>query len=276
MLALLGVTARTSAAPIKAGSYAYGSDRRQVIDLVAPAGAKAAPLVLFVHGGGWSAGSRQDNGGGQAAHFSSKGYAWATVGYRLVPAVKVEDQAADIARAIAWLGRRGRRLGLDMDQVILIGHSSGAQLVALIGTDPQWLTKAGVPFRTIRGVISLDGAGIDVPGIMSAGAINSPFYARAFGADVRRQTVLSPMTHLGGHDAPHWLFFYDRDHNEAAGYFAARFAEAGCAKGLQIEILGIAGTSHMGMLKTLGEPGDAMTAAIDEFIASALGPPTHQ
>lgn len=260
----------------KTSSHAYGGDRRQIIDLFVPDGARGAPLVLFVHGGGWSAGSRHDNGGGQAKHFTDKGYAWATMGYRLVPAVAVEDQAADIARALAWLHRRGGRLGLDMRRIILIGHSSGAQLVGLVGTDPQWLGKAGVDFAAIRGVISLDGAGIDVPGIMAAGASSSPFYAGAFGPDAARQARLSPLAHVGGKDAPRWLLLYDREHNQAAGFFAERFAKAARAKRLRSAAVGIGGTSHMGMLRTLGTPGDATTRAIDEFIADALEPPADQ
>jgi acetyl esterase/lipase len=273
---LLGSLASAAAPATPARSYAYGGDRRQVIELSVPQAGQAAPLVLFIHGGGWSAGSRKDNGGGQAAHFMGKGYAWATVGYRLVPAVTVEDQAMDLARAIAWLDRRRQRLGLDTRRLILIGHSSGAQLAGLIATDPQWLKKAGVQFDSIRGVVSLDGAGIDVPGIMAAGAATSPFYLNAFGTDPERQARLSPTAHVGAPDAPRWLFVYDRDHNEAAGYFAERFADAGRGARIMVDVVAASGTSHMGMLRSFGAPGDGITGAVDGFVAAALAPRSGQ
>lgn len=267
---LLGNAVDAASPAVKASSHAYGGDRRQMIDLFVPQAAKAAPLILFVHGGGWSAGSRNDYGGGQPAYFTAKGYGWATIGYRLVPAVPVESQAADLARAIAWLDRKRRRLGIDTRRLILIGHSSGAQLACLVATDPHWLEQAGIPFDSIRGVVSLDGAGIDVPGIMAAGASNSPFYINAFGPDRSRQAALSPMAHIGPPDAPQWLFVSDRDHNPAAGYFADRFAEGGRANALNVQTLAVSGTSHMGMLRGLGKPGDAITREIDAFIARAI------
>jgi acetyl esterase/lipase len=271
MMALAGAAVANATAPVPVG-HAYGGDRRQEIELYVPAGTQAVPLILFIHGGGWSAGSLNDSGGGQAAHFTGKGYGWATLEYRLVPAVRVEDQAADVARAIGWLARNAKRFRLDMHRVVLIGHSSGAQLAALVATDPHWLAKAGVPFQAIQGVISLDGAGIDVPGIMAAGASQSPFYIGAFGPDVARQTRLSPLAHVGPPDAPHWLFVYDEDHNQAAGYFAERFAEAGRAEGLKIEVVAATGTSHMGMLRALGTPNDAITRSVDAFVEAVLAP----
>ena len=87
-----------------------------------------------------------------------------------------------------------------------------------------------------------------------------------------RQTRLSPLAHIGPPDAPHWLFVYDEDHNQAAGYFAERFADAGRAQGLKIDVIAAAGTSHMGMLRALGTPGDAITRSIDAFVEGALAP----
>ena len=53
---------------------------------------------------------------------------------------------------------------------MLIGHSAGAHLVALIGTDPRWLNGAGVNIDDVRGIVALDGAAYDVPRQLSIGA----------------------------------------------------------------------------------------------------------
>lgn len=258
------------AAGIRINSYHYGGNPRQVLDVYVPKGPRDAPLILFVHGGGWSGGAKGMGQGGQPAHYAAKGYAWATFNYRLVPDATVEDQAADVTRALAFLTRNARALGIDAERVILVGHSSGAQLAGLVATDPQWLAKAKIPFSVIRGVVSMDGAGIDVPGIMAAGAIGSPFYKTAFGADVARQTRLSPLAHLGAPDVPAWLLIYDAEHNMGAGFFAERFAAFAQKAGVQAEVFAANGTSHMKMLQDLGKPGDALTLAVDRFIDAAF------
>lgn len=270
MAALLATTACSRAAAVQFSTHAYGAAPRQSLDLYRPHAEGPSPLILFIHGGGWSAGSKKMGEGGQPDHFTGQGYAWAAIGYRLVPDVTVEEQAGDIARAIGWLHRHARKLDLDDRHIILVGHSSGAQLAALIGTDPQWLKSADVPFDHIAGVVSLDGAGIDVPGIMAAGAQASPFYADAFGTDVARQTRLSPLTYVGAPDAPRWLFLFDSDHNAAAGLFTEQFAQKARAAGATAQVAPISGTTHMKMLDDLGETGDPATEAVDAFIGAAM------
>lgn len=265
MMALM-FAAPGDAAGIRINSYHYGGNPRQVLDIYVPKGARSAPLILFVHGGGWSGGAKGMGQGGQPAHYAARGYAWATLNYRLVPDATVEDQAADVARALAFLTRNARALGINAGCVVLVGHSSGAQLAGLVATDPQWLAKAKIPFSAIRGVVSMDGAGIDVPGIMAAGAIGSPFYKRAFGEDAARQTRLSPLANLGAPDAPAWLLIYDAEHNMGAGFFAERFAAFAQKAGVKAEVVAADGTSHMKMLQDLGKAGDSLTAAVDRFI----------
>lgn len=265
--ALLAAAACSKAAGMRVSSHDYGEAREQALDIYRPRTGGPSPLILFIHGGGWSAGSKSMGEGGQPAHFVAAGYAWATIGYRLVPGATVEQQAGDIARAIAWLHGRARRLNLDDSRIVLVGHSSGAQLAALIATDPQWLKAVQVPFECIAGVVSLDGAGIDVPGIMAGGARQSPFYAGAFGDDVARQTRLSPLSHIGPPDVANWLFLFDQDHNPSAGWFAERFAEQMRANGQAAHVETVGGTNHMKMLNDLGKAEDTTTRVVDAFIA---------
>ena len=73
---------------------------------MSPAGGGKAPLVVFVHGGGWSIGDKRMGAGQKGAHFLGQGWAFASTNYRLVPQAKVEQQAADVASAVAWLRRQ--------------------------------------------------------------------------------------------------------------------------------------------------------------------------
>ncbi|MCA3255869.1 MAG: alpha/beta hydrolase, partial [Alphaproteobacteria bacterium] len=120
---------RDGAAALPASqTVAYGTAPEQAVDVYgAGAGAKK-PLVLFIHGGGWSLGDRKQSVGAKADHFTGTGYVFASTGYRLVPAATVEEQAADVAAAIAALRRDAARLGVDPDRIALVGHSAGAHL----------------------------------------------------------------------------------------------------------------------------------------------------
>ncbi|MCW5647753.1 MAG: alpha/beta hydrolase fold domain-containing protein, partial [Sphingopyxis sp.] len=83
-------------------TISYGSDPLQVLDIWRARGTKGpAPLIVYVHGGGWQRGSK-DNATGRfkPVHYPSQGYAFASINYRLVPAATVEEQAADVAAAV--------------------------------------------------------------------------------------------------------------------------------------------------------------------------------
>jgi arylformamidase len=101
----------------------YGTAPLQKLDYWR-AKADRAPLVIFVHGGGWKRGDK-GNATGQykAPHYLGQGYAFASVNYRLVPDATVEEQAADIANAVAYLRRDARKLGFDPDRIVWLHWS---------------------------------------------------------------------------------------------------------------------------------------------------------
>jgi acetyl esterase/lipase len=191
----------------------YGSDPVQAIDFYEPSPAPqsgTSPLIVFVHGGAWSMGSRENaTGNAKIVHFTSKGIAFATIGYRLVPDFRVEDQASDVAHAIARLLADAERLHIDRRRVILMGHSAGAHLVALVGTDPRWLDATGLSFAALQGVVAIDGAAYDVPEQLRSGApLMRSLYRQAFGDDPERQQALSPLRQSTAPNAANWLLLH--------------------------------------------------------------------
>src|SRR6187401_2698718 len=143
-------------------ALSYGPDRLQTVDYWAGPSSDA-PLVVFVHGGGWSSGDkRMMDGSDKLAHWRANGYAVASVNYRLVPEATVEQEAEDVAAAVAFLKGHAGTLGFDPERIVLIGHSAGAHLVALVGTDPAYLRGVGLGFADIDGVVPLDGAAYNV------------------------------------------------------------------------------------------------------------------
>ncbi|MFU7527771.1 alpha/beta hydrolase [Qipengyuania sp. ASV99] len=244
----------------------YGDHQRQQIDIYAPGrAADPAPLVLFIHGGGWSFGNHKSTVQSKPAHFTSAGYYFASTGYRLLPDAPVETQAADVGAAIAALRTDAAEIGFDPDRIVLMGHSAGAHLAALVASDPQY---AGEAFGAIAGVVLLDGAGYNVSAQMQGGDNELPqIYARAFGTDPARQAALSPITHVGGSDAPHWLALYVAERQGSKAQSEA-LAAALAAAGASAEALAITGTDHGRMNRELGTAAGAeQTRAVDAFLA---------
>lgn len=138
-------------------NIAYGEDERQKLDVYpAGPGAGAAPVVVFIYGGGWDSGRRQDYSFAGRA-LAAQGYLTIVPDYRLVPGVRFPAFLEDCARALAWAQANAARLGGDPSRIYLIGHSAGAYNAAMIALDTRYLLAAGGDPSTIRGVVGLAG-----------------------------------------------------------------------------------------------------------------------
>jgi acetyl esterase/lipase len=247
---------------------AYGLDPRQRLDLVRQEGSSRAPVLLFIHGGGWSIGDKRHAAAPKAKHFTSQGWAFASANYRLVPQATVEQQATDVASAIAWLRANAASQGLDPDRIVLMGHSAGAHLVALVGTDPQYLKAAGVPMGAVRGAILLDGAGYDVAKQMAVPRNPVlPMFEAAFGKDPQRQAALSPTLHASAPNAANWLILpvASRPDSQAQSNGLASALTSAGGKAL---VVPVPGATHMTLNRELGSDGDFATAQVDRFLAT--------
>lgn len=254
-------------------TLAYGSDPLQGLDLWVPEG-KPAPLVLFVHGGGWKRGSKS-NAMGRAlpGHMIEQGYAFASIDYRLVPKNTVEEQAADVAAALAFLLKQADALGIDRSRVVLTGHSAGAHLVALVGTDERYLKAVGLSFADIDGVLPNDGAAYDVPAqIEGAGPMMKDTYTQAFGTDPARQQALSPIAHAAGPNAPAFLLIHVQREDGVAQN--AALAEALKRAGTMVEVGSFAGEGlqgHAEINRRLGEADYPATPVVDAWLKKVFG-----
>lgn len=169
----------------------YGDDPRQRLDAYLPAQAKRAPILLFVHGGGWAAGNKDNPGNveNKAAYWLPKGYVLVSVNYRMRPDTAPLEQARDVARALAAVGRLAPQWNADPSRIVLMGHSAGAHLAVLVGASASLWREAGA--TRPRGVVSLDSGALDVPDLMRRPRI-PPLYHRAFGDDEDNWIAASP------------------------------------------------------------------------------------
>lgn len=262
---------RPSAQPVEPSAIpsraiTYGTAAQQTLDLYLPQAARPAsgyPLVVYVHGGGWRNGDRSMVQQ-KPDFFIGKGWGFASVGYRLLPEAPVEQQAQDVASALRRLVADARSLGIDTARIIVMGHSAGAHLAALVATDPAYLQA---DMRHIAGVILLDGAAYDVARQISAQPmIAERLYIPAFGTEPGRQAELSPITHTAAPNAPRWLILHVASRRDAADQSNA-LAAALTAAGATAEVQSIEGENHMTINRELGADTNSHTAAVSEFLA---------
>ena len=111
----------------------------QLADLYYPdlGGTRVVPAVVYVHGGGWMAGSRSNlpPSGPWFKALRLAGYLFVSLDYRLAPAFTWPAQIQDVRCELQWLASQ-QALGVDRNRIALLGFSAGAQLVALAGLQP--------------------------------------------------------------------------------------------------------------------------------------------
>lgn len=136
---------------------AYGPDPRQRLDVYLPQPAvTGAPLVLFLYGGTWSSGDRQDyRFVGEA--LASRGIVALVADYRLSPQVTYPAFVQDGALALRWAWDRAEGLGGSSRRVFVVGHSAGAYNAAMLALDPRWLGAVGLSPGQLAGWAGLAG-----------------------------------------------------------------------------------------------------------------------
>jgi acetyl esterase/lipase len=127
---------------------AYGSDPLQKLDVVwdgKTAGNR--PVLVFVHGGGFTAGDKHAPGQFSNDNLmkwaSEQGMVGVDINYRLAPKNKYPDAVMDARDALAWVAKNAAKYGGDPDRIFMWGHSAGASLVGLYVSHPQYHYKQG-------------------------------------------------------------------------------------------------------------------------------------
>lgn len=268
-----GGEGKATRSTVGASEYAYGKESLQKLDFWKAKTANA-PLVIFVHGGGWKRGDKGNSTGQfKAPHYLAQGYAFASINYRLVPDATVEQQAADVASAVAYFRKNAASFGIDPKRIILMGHSAGAHLSALVGTDPQYLRGVGLDMSALAGVIPLDGAAYDVPAQMTDGArIMQDTYKQAFSTEPQRQKALSPFWQATAPNAPAFLILHvDRDDGARQ---SAALADALRKNGAKVQLQAFEGKGlkgHADINRKLGDPDYPATPVVDAWLRSVFG-----
>jgi acetyl esterase/lipase len=175
-----------------ASSIPYANGSRHALDVYAPRGAADAPVVVFFYGGNWQSGHKEMYRF-VAAALAARGYVTIVPDYRVYPDV-FPTFLEDGALAIAWAKQNAARFGGNPSKLVLMGHSAGAHIAAMLTLDGQWLRTVGLDSRKdLAGLIGIAGPYDFLP-------LRDPTLQVIFAADDLRQT--QPISFVSGGEPP--------------------------------------------------------------------------
>jgi acetyl esterase/lipase len=257
--------------------YAEPADPRQKVDIYRPEGAKNLPVVFWIHGGGWQTGDRT-NVQVKPQAFVDKGFVFVSTGYRLLPDVDMGTIFRDIAKSIRWVHEHIAGHGGDPQRILIMGHSAGAQLAALICIDDRYLQAEGLSLAIIKGCVPVDGDTYDVPAIIETAetrlrvhGMPMPKFGHRlkFGNDPAKHRDYSAVTHVAkGKGIPPFLILHVADHPDVSAQ-AERLEAVLKAAGIPATRLAAKETNHSKLNENLGLPDDPPTKALFEFADEA-------
>lgn len=242
-----------------------------------PVPEKPAPVLVWVHGGGWAIGGKANQMQYKPALFTSAGYCLVSINYRLSPRpasakpdrIMYPVHEQDVAAALAWVHTHVAEYGGDPERIALMGHSAGAHLVSLVSTDETFLGTHKLPLGVIKGTVSLDTEGYDIAGHM--GRAVTEIYENAFGPDPAVWKQASPATHVApGKGIPPFLLVTRGA--AVRRQQCADFASALQKAGTRAEVVNAPGYSHAEVNSKIGAPGETVvTQPLMQFLAGCFG-----
>lgn len=224
----------------------FAPDLGLALDVYRPEGASGpAPTVVFFYGGGWQRGER--------AQYQFVGRRLARNGmlaiiadYRTYPQAQFPAFVDDAARAVAWVRAHADGYGGDPQRLYLAGHSAGAQIAALLGTDARHLERRDVPLDAIDGVIGLSGP-YDF-------AITGE-YRKVFGPPA--QWPAAQAVNFVDGDEPPFLLIHGTDDRVVEARDSTELADRLRAAGVEAGLVMLPGRGHNAPLLGLYDPDRA-------------------
>jgi acetyl esterase/lipase len=260
---LLAPTTQVLAEVQASRDVAYGAHPQQRYDVYHVQGRTDRPLIVMLHGGGWATGSK-DNAGvwkAKVGHFVPEGYVFASVETRLLgDGANPLTQANDLAKAVAHLRANASRYGADSNRVILMGHSAGAHVAALVAADTDLRRVTG----PLAGVVVLDTGALDLEALMA----NDPsrIFRKAFGTDPQFWQTASPKAQVSK-GAPQFLAIC-RTRSAHVCAHARAFASTAASKGVRVEVRPTS-MNHRQINTQLGRD-QRYTTLVSDWISDAL------
>jgi acetyl esterase/lipase len=243
-----------------ARDVAYGDGPRRKLDVYAPADAAGPlPVIVFIYGGSWATGDKDDYEFLGAA-LASRGFVTVVSDYRLVPEVRFPSFVEDCAAAVRWVSDHGAEYGGDERRIVLVGHSAGAYNAMMLALAGDYLRAAGVATGSIRGAIGLAGPYDFLPFDVDA-------TRNAFGQAPDPQ--LTQPVHYAHADAPPLLLLWGADDDTVGPRNLESLARVQRAAGGRVETKIYENVDHVDILLAVSRPFRGRAPVLDDVTVFA-------
>ena len=244
---------------------AYGDLGRHKLDVYVPvSGEKNGPIALFLYGGGWRNGDRSTYGFAGAA-LAAYGITTVVADYRLYPHVKFPAFVEDAALAYRWVHENLAKP--HSRPIVLVGHSAGAYIAALLAVNPSYLHAAGAALPAPSGLIGLSGPYAFDPTTYKT--------TKAIFSDVKVAATARPAEQVTA-DAPPALLFHGLEDETVRPWNTRKFTEALRLAGVKVRKLEFEDVDHVGVLLALSAPFRWRAPVLEEIVrfVDAIGRPS--
>jgi acetyl esterase/lipase len=246
------------------------------LDVHAPTRACLAPVVLWVHGGGYATGDKANQVKDKVALFNGKGWIFVSINYRLTvtgspTSAEFPEHYEDVAAAVAWVHRSIRAYGGDPDRLALLGHSAGADIVANVADQPTYLAAHELDASDLACVGPLDTEGFDK--VASVGDGESVQWKAALGNQPDYLTRTSATRFISGDEAVPDTIGVVRGAPDRRAIERAYLAKVAATSARTVTI-DAAGLTHAEVNSRIGAPGDrVMTPPLLAFLSACFAKP---
>ncbi|MCB2107143.1 MAG: alpha/beta hydrolase [Rhodobacteraceae bacterium] len=248
----------------------YGDGPRHKLDIYLPdsPGPKPAPVIVFFYGGSWTSGERGEyKFVGEA--LASRGFIAVVPDYRHHPEGLFPGFVEDGGAAVAWTSAHVAEYGGDAGKIVVMGHSAGAHIAALLALVPHFVADKGGPEDAIKGFVGLAGPYSFDPLAFRG---SREVFARLDDIDSAR-----PVTFVRT-DAPPMLLMHGDDDGTVGPYNSHDMAAALAKAGARYELRTYADTGHVGLILALAKPFQGNGLILDRvasFVRGLFAPPTE-
>ena len=236
----------------------YGESPAERLDYF-PTQRETAPLLVFIHGGYWRSLDKSDFSW-LAPRFGQHGVALALPNYGLAPATRIEDMVRQQLAALAWLYRNGDRLGFDPERIVIVGHSAGAHLAAMMLAALWPMYASDLPPTLVKGGLAISGI-YDLAPLVHASFVNGDLHL-----DEHRARALSPVHLPPATQAPLITAVVALESAE----FRRQTALIGRAwKGVFVRDVSMPRANHLTIVEELASPASLLFDAALELVRSS-------
>jgi arylformamidase len=233
---------------------AYGNEPLQTLDVFAPDGAKDAPVIFYIHGGGWRAGSK--NGYSFPAEtMNEAGILWVPIDYGLAPDYTVDQIVDHVRSAFAWVYGNIREHGGDPDQIYVLGNSAGGHLTGTLLMS-GWHGEYAVPGNAIKGACAMSGV-FDMEALVHA----AYGYNNELQMDLKSARAHSPLFHIP-QELPPIVIGYGGPELEGFRKQSRDFALALHDGGHDVTEIAVPNTDHFAMGRQIAISGSEINQAV--------------